>query len=38
MVGGWYSIKKMGKEGYAYTEINCHIPKADKYTEKIWSE
>ena len=36
MVGGWCSIKKMGKRDYHYTEINCGIPKADEYTEKIW--
>lgn len=36
MVGGWYSIKKMGKRAYEYTEINCGIPKADEYTEKTW--
>jgi hypothetical protein len=34
MVGGWYSIKKMGKRGYDYTERNCYIPKAIEYTEK----
>ena len=36
MVGGWYSIKKMGKRGYKYTELNCGIPKADKYIEEKW--
>lgn len=36
MVAGWYSIKKMGKKGYHYTEINCGIPKANEYSEKIW--
>jgi len=36
MVGGWFSIKRMGKTAYNYTEMNCGIPKADEYTEKIW--
>jgi hypothetical protein len=36
MVGGWYSIKKMGKRAYDYTERNCNIPKAETYTEKTW--
>jgi|WetSurMetagenome_2_1015567.scaffolds.fasta_scaffold831337_1 hypothetical protein len=36
MVGGWFSIKRMGKTAYNYTEMNCGIPKADEYTEKLW--
>ncbi|HAQ03057.1 TPA: hypothetical protein DCQ22_04155 [Candidatus Nomurabacteria bacterium] len=36
MVGGWCSIKKINKKDYAYIEINCGIPKADKYIEKVW--
>jgi hypothetical protein len=38
MVGGWYSIKSMGKKGYKYTELNCRIPKADDYTEILLEE
>jgi len=38
MVGGWYSIKGMGKKGYNYTEINAKIPKAEKFVEKYWED
>jgi hypothetical protein len=38
MVGGWYSIKKMGKAGYEYTQRNCHIPNALKYKEILTTE
>lgn len=35
MVGGWFSIKKMGKRGYEYTQRNCHIPEALEFTENL---
>lgn len=38
MVGGWYSIKKMGKKGYNYTERNLKLPKAEKFIETYWED
>ena len=38
MVGGWYSLKGMGRRGYKYTERNLRIPKAEKFIEKYWEE
>ncbi len=36
MVGGFFSIKKMGKRGYKYTEVNFArmSPKAEKFEIK----
>ena len=38
MVGGWYSMKGMGKKGYRYTDVNARIPKAETFIEKYWEE
>jgi hypothetical protein len=34
MVGGFFSIKNMGEEGYKYTDVNIsyHCPEAKEFT------